>query len=91
MPLYDPDHSPTVAPEDAIAVVHEFLGFCRAWATEREIPRRLERVESNLEPADVAALHQWVTWMRFTEHALEELENGTLDHWFAAPHSDKSN
>ena len=82
MPLYDPEHTASAPPEDAIAVVHDFLGRCRVWAEEREIPKRLARVERDLEPADVASLHQWVSWLRFVEHAISELEDGTLDHWF---------
>jgi hypothetical protein len=28
------------------------------------------------------AADDWELYLRFTDHTLEELENGTLDHWF---------
>lgn len=85
MPLYDPDHEPQVAAEDAVVVVHRFLEQVRQWAQEREIPKRLARVEADLDPGEAAKLHGWITYLRFTEHALGELEDGTLDGWFTGP------
>lgn len=82
MPLYDPERAPDVAPEDAVAVVHDFLRRCRDWAVEREIPKRLHRVAEGQEPAEAAKLHEWIAWRRYVEHALQELEAGTLDSWF---------
>lgn len=82
MPLYRPDHRPDVAPEDAVAVVHRFLQRARAWAEVEEIPKRLERVRTTLDLDAASKLQAWVAWLRFTEHALRELEDGTLDGWF---------
>lgn len=81
MPLYDPAHTPHVDPADAAVVVHRFLDRCRAWALERELPKRLERVAEGLDPAEAAKLHGWITWLRFVEHAQGEIVDGTLDDW----------
>lgn len=81
-PLFEPGRRPEVAPEDAVAVSHAFLVRCRAWATEREIPKLLARLAEHPTPADAARLHQWTTWRDFVDHALRELESGTLDGWF---------
>ena len=88
MPLFDPDREVAVAPEDAVHVVHDFLLRCRAWAIEREIPKRLQRVEADQDPAEAAKLHGWITWRRFCEHALREIEDGTLDAWFDGDSTD---
>lgn len=82
MPLYDPEHRARPAPRDAVCVVHDFLRRCRQWAAEKEIPKRLERVADGLQTEEAAKLHAWVAYLRFTEHALAELEAGKLDHWF---------
>lgn len=82
MPLFDPDHVPDVAPEDAVVVVHRFLRQAKAWADEREIPKRLQKVSDDLEPGDAAKLYAWITYAAFTDHAIHELEDGTLDRWF---------
>ncbi len=87
MALYDPDRNPTVDPADAAVVAHRFLTRCRDWARDREIPRRLEQVAEDMQPTDAASLHAWTAWMRFCEHALREIEDGTLDPWFLPPDS----
>ena len=83
MPLYDPNHQPRLAPADALSTVHTFLQRCRQWALEQEIPQRLEKVRSGLQPQEAAKLHEWIAYLRFVEHTLHELEAGTLDHWFS--------
>lgn len=85
MPLFDPQRETDIDPKDAIVAVHDFLLKCREWAQQREIPKRVQRVDAELDPAAAAQLHAWISYLRFTEHALEELENGTLDHWFSVP------
>lgn len=82
MPLYDPNRRVDVAPEDQAAVVMAFLERCRKWALEEEIPKRTARVAEGMDPAEAAKLHGWVTYLRFTEHAMREVEDGTLDAWF---------
>jgi hypothetical protein len=52
--------------------VHAFVSRCRAWAVA-EIARR--RV--NGKP-----VQEWESYLRFTDHTLRELEEGTLDRWF---------
>ena len=73
---------PAASPEQAITSVHQFLERCRAWATEREIPKLMERLEASPTPDDAARLHQWTTWVAFLDHAVNELQEGTLDRWF---------
>lgn len=51
---------------------HAFVTRCRAWAAEE-----IERRKVNGKP-----LHEWESYLRFTDHTLRELENGTLDAWF---------
>ena len=82
MPLYNADRRPEISPEAAAHAVHGFLLRCRAWAVEKEIPKRLQRVEETSDPAEAAKLHEWIAYLRFTEHAIGELEQGELDHWF---------
>lgn len=82
MPLYDPSREVAVDAVDAVAVVHAFLRRCARWAEEREIPRRLEELASDPDPDRAAKLHAWISYLRFTEHTLRELEDGTLDGWF---------
>lgn len=85
MALYDPDLVRDLPPAQALAAVHDFLCRSRDWATEREIPKRLDRVQSGAAHDEAARLHAWVAWRDFIDHALRELEDGTLDHWFDPP------
>lgn len=71
-PLW-PRADPTATPEQRIAAVHAFVTRCRAWAVG-EIERRTD---------DARAAGDWELYLRFTDHTLKELEEGTLDHWFA--------
>ena len=82
MPLYDPTLDRDLPPEQAILAVHDFLVRARAWATEREIPKRVARVAEGASHDEAARLHAWVAWRDFLDHALAELEDGTLDRWF---------
>ena len=91
MSLYDPARTARVEPADAVLVVHDFLRRCRQWAVEREIPARLERVARSGDPAEAGKLHEWVAYAQFVEHAMTELRDGTLDHWFTGgPRADES-
>jgi hypothetical protein len=85
VPLYDPDLDPDLPPEQAILAVRRFLLQARAWASEREIPRRAERVGAGAPHDEAAKLHAWVAWRDFIDRAVRELEDGTLDGWFDAP------
>jgi len=71
-----------VPPEDAVHEVRRFLLHCRAWAIERELPKHRARVQHTDDPAVAAKLHGWLTYVRFLDHTLQELEAGTLDRWF---------
>jgi len=59
-------------PEERLAAVHAFTTRCRAYAVA-EIDRRR---------AAGRPTNDWESYLRFTDHTLAELENGTLDHWF---------
>lgn len=69
-------------PRDAVAVVYRFLVRCRAWGAEREVPARIARLQADPTPEQAARLHEWVAWVAFVDHALGELEDGSLDDWF---------
>ncbi len=60
------------SPEEAVGAVHDFVSRCRDYAME-EIARR------GVSGKDA---REWESYLRFTEHTLRELEDGTLDHWF---------
>ena len=55
-------------------VVSAFLGRCNEYA-RASIARKQERGEEE----DIA---KWEAYIEFNEHALEEINNGTLDRWF---------
>lgn len=82
-PLWERRAAPA-PPEQAITSVHRFLTRCRAWGTDLELPRRLERFRESPSPDAAAALHQWTSFVAFLDHALAELEGGELDSWFEA-------
>jgi len=82
MTLYDPSRRAEVDPEEAIVVVHRFLKRARSWATDREIPRRIQRVSGGGDYLEAAKLAAWVAWRDFVDHAIQELEDGKLDEWF---------
>jgi hypothetical protein len=83
--LFQPGHEPDIDPRDAIMVTHRFLVRCRDYARDLEIPKRTERFQADPSPENAAKLHQWATRVAFVEHAMHELEAGTLDGWFAKP------
>ena len=87
MPLFKPTHSTDVSPEDAVLIVHRFLQRCEAWARDLEIPKTINQLETEPSASSAARLHQWTSYLEFTRHTLQELEDGTLDRWFLADHS----
>jgi hypothetical protein len=80
--------SPALAPDASILAVERFLRRCLEWADEVELPKRRARVQTSTDAADAASLHAWLAYRAFTEHALQELGEGTLDHWFPPPTDD---
>jgi len=80
--LFKPNYIPDISPEDALATAHLFLEFCRNWAAEKEIPERTQRFEASGNTDDATRIREWQIYLDFTEHAISELETGTLDHWF---------
>lgn len=62
------------SPEVAWAAAFDFVTRCRAWASD-EITRR----EAAGRPTD-----EWRSYLKFTDHTLTELRDGTLDAWFLA-------
>lgn len=85
MPLFDPARTPDVSPEDAVAIAHAFLQQCRSWVADVELPKRRQAILDDNAPEHAAKLHQWLSYLEFTDHAINELEDGTLDHWFTGP------
>lgn len=88
--LQDPSREAKLDPRDAILAAHRFLSQCRDYARDREIPALLARCQVEPTPLHAAKLHQWTSWVAFVEHAMRELEAGTLDRWFlpAPPQED---
>lgn len=86
----DPSRPVSINPDDAMIVTHRFLERCRQWAIEREIPKRLQRVGAGLDPDEAARLHGWICWLRFIEHAQQELTDGTLDRWFLEDYGEEA-
>lgn len=82
MTLFDPTHIANTTPKDEIVIAHAFIQRCRSWALSREIPTRLQRLVADPTPENVAKFHAWVAFRDFLDHTLQELEDGTLDHWF---------
>ncbi|MCH1422769.1 MAG: flavin reductase family protein [Candidatus Poseidoniaceae archaeon] len=59
---------------DRKAIVLDYLRKCNAYA-EKSISRKQERGESE-------QTSPWTSYIEFNEHAIEEINNGTLNHWF---------
>ncbi len=91
MSLWDhaKDRSTSEDPALALKASHEFVLRCQDWARRVELPKLRARLERGDDPADAAKLHQWLTWLAFTEHARQELESGALDGWFEAVNASK--
>lgn len=87
-PLYDPSTESSEAPEQQVLTVHRFLMRCRAWAEEHELPKYDLAVREATRPDASEKLKAWRTYVRFLDHTLEELEDGTLDHWFRRDEAD---
>lgn len=85
-PLYQRalEAPPPSTPEADLLAVHAFLQKARAYAQQRELTKRIERFRESPTPENAAKLHQWSTWIAFVEHALREIEEGTLDSWFTS-------
>ena len=64
------------------AIVRAFLVRCRDWAQQREIPKRTRQLAETPNAEGAAKLHAWISYDHFLEHTLDELADGTLDHWF---------
>ena len=64
---------------DRKATVVDYLEKCNAYA-QASIARKMERGE-------VDETESWKSYVEFNEHAIEEISNGTLDHWFSPPPS----
>jgi hypothetical protein len=59
---------------DRKGIVLDYLKRCNAYA-EDSIARKTERDEFDQTVS-------WKSYIEFNDHAIEEIENGTLDHWF---------
>ncbi len=77
-PLWAAHPRPPADPGEALAAAHAFVTRCRGWAVD-ELARRA----ANGKPREA-----WESYLAFTDHTLQELENGTLDAWFVPPTED---
>jgi len=68
--------------DDQKAIVRAFLKRCRDWAQHNEIPKRVQQVADAPSAPEAAKLHAWIAYDQFLDHTLQELADGTLDHWF---------
>ena len=60
---------------DRKAVVLDYLKKCNSYA-EKSIARKLERGEEE-------ETSSWKSYIEFNNHAIEEIQNGTLNKWFS--------
>ncbi len=86
--LYDPSIQSSEPPEQQVLTVHRFLTRCRGWAEDRELPKYTRALHEGTRPDAAQKLEAWRTYVRFLNHTLEELETGTLDHWFRGDEAD---
>ena len=70
------NHQPVKRGEsvDRKEIVLDYLQRCNTYA-EDSIARKTERGEKE-------QTESWKSYVQFNEHAIEEIKNGTLDHWF---------
>jgi hypothetical protein len=71
-----------VATADAVVIATNFVRRCIAWAHAHGLPRALARWEQEPSIENLRKLEDWRAYIRFQEHALEELAAGKLDAWF---------
>lgn len=64
---------PLGPPYARLRAAHDFVSRCIQYA-QTEVSRRRE---AGRDPTE------WESYLRFQQHALRELEDGTLDAWFA--------
>jgi hypothetical protein len=69
--LFDEPNA-TATPAGSLRAAHHFVSQCIRWG-EAEITARAAAGRPTAE---------WESYVRFSQHAREELEAGTLDHWF---------
>ena len=62
-------------PEQSKEAVKDFLSRCIAYANEI-IARKTESAD------DPEGLAKWIAYRDYTLYALNEVENGELNHWF---------
>ena len=64
-----------------------------AWRAARDFVQKCQRfavAEIARREVDGRPTQEWVSYLRFTEHTLRELDDGTLDSWFLDPAVDPS-
>jgi hypothetical protein len=72
MSIHDSHPTLPADPGARWAAVKDFVQRCRLWSVA-ELERRA---------ADGRPTAEWESYLKFTDHTLQELDNGTLDHWF---------
>ncbi|HIE64665.1 MAG: hypothetical protein ABGX83_08675 [Nitrospira sp.] len=87
MPLYHPKHreeAKAVKSEVMATIVHAFLERVQAYSEETIDKKWAELNKGGEINAEAVQKHSdWVRYHQFNEIALKEIEDGTLDSWFA--------
>ncbi len=86
MPLYTPEareKAKRVEADVLAAIVHQWLVRVQAY-TEKTIEGKWEALQAKegRDEEELAKLNSWLTYLRFNDYALKEVEEGTLDEWF---------
>jgi hypothetical protein len=86
MSLYHPKfkkEAKQLKPEVMAMVVHAFLEKVQRYSEEViETKWKALQKKKGKDPETLQKLSDWTRYHRFNQIALEEIEDGTLDHWF---------
>jgi len=72
MPIHESRPALPAEPGERWAAARDFVERCRQWSVA-ELDRRA---------VDGRDASEWRVYLKFTEHTLRELDDGTLDGWF---------
>lgn len=86
MPLYTPEareKAKRVEADLVAAIIHQWLVRVQAY-TEQTIQNKWEALQAKegRDEEELTKLYSWLTYLRFNDYALNEVEKGTLDEWF---------
>lgn len=78
----EPRRADNLATAEAVVIATNFVRRCIAWAQSHGLPRAHDRWVAEPSAENLRKLDDWRAYIRFQEHALEELAAGKLDAWF---------